>query len=48
MPRSVRRAVLMLISDMNENRGVTSVLKMDENPTFDRLLDPWRVYPNGY
>lgn len=48
LPRSVRRAVLMLISDLYENRGATSVLTLNANPLFDDMLNPWRVYPNGY
>lgn len=48
MPRSVRRAILMLISDLYENRSATSVLNLSDNPTYQVMLDPHRRYPNGH
>lgn len=48
LPPSVKRAGLMLVSDMYENRGVTSVLSLNDNPVFNNLLQPYRIYPNGY
>ncbi|MDP2715536.1 head-tail connector protein [Rheinheimera sp.] len=48
LPPSVKRAGLMLVSDMYENRGVTSLLSLNDNPVFDKALGPYRIYPNGY
>ncbi|MAD75158.1 MAG: hypothetical protein CML20_10270 [Rheinheimera sp.] len=48
IPPSVKRAGLMLVSDMYENRGVTSILSLNDNPVFKAALNPYRIYPNGY
>lgn len=48
IPASVRRAALMLITDMYENRGATSYTTLNENPVFEKLIRPYRIYPNGY
>lgn len=48
LPASVKRAGLMLVSDMYENRGATSLLSLNDNPVFDKALQPYRIYPNGY
>jgi hypothetical protein len=48
LPPSVKRAGLMLVSDMYENRGVTSLLSLNNNPVFDKALGPYRIFPNGY
>lgn len=48
IPASVRRAALMLITDMYENRGATSYTTLNENPVFNQLISPYRIFPNGY
>lgn len=48
LPASVKLAGLMLVSDMYENRGVTSLLSLNDNPVFEKALGPYRIYPNGY
>ena len=48
LPPSVKRAGLMLVSDMYENRGVTSLLTLNNNPVFESALSPYRIFPNGH
>lgn len=43
----LRRGILMLVSDLYENRGSTSVLTLNSNPAFQHIVDLYRVYPNG-
>jgi len=47
IPASIRRAVLMMITDMYENRGTTSYTTLNENPVFKQLISPYRIFPNG-
>lgn len=48
MPASIRRAVLMALTDLYENRGATSYTTLNENPVFKQLISPYRIFPNGH
>lgn len=44
VPASLKAAVLMLVADMYENAEASAVgPAFSENPTFQRLVFPWRV-----
>lgn len=47
MPASIRRAVLMALTDLYENRGATSYNTLNKNPVFEQLISSYRVFPNG-
>jgi uncharacterized phage protein (predicted DNA packaging) len=43
-PASIKAALLLLVADLYENReAATAGVKIESNPTVERLLSPYRV-----
>lgn len=44
IPRDLRRAILMLVTEFDRNREARNELQTYDNPAFDALVAPHRVY----
>ena len=44
LPGPVRSAMLLLVGDLYENRAMQTDKPLHLNPTYERLLAPYRVY----
>lgn len=42
-PSPVKAATLLLVADLYENRELQSDRQLHKNPTYERLLNPYRV-----